>query len=46
MNRNNMVYKRVTITLPKETVLKLKKIAKKDNRTMSNMIKHLIEKQP
>jgi len=43
MNNKNMVYKRITITLPKETIAKLKTLSKKENRTMSNMIMTLIE---
>lgn len=44
MNGNNMVYKRITITIPKDLLIKLKKLSKKENRSMSNMIQHLIEK--
>jgi len=39
-----MAYIRLNITIPKETVEKLKKIAEKENRSLSNMITYLIEK--
>ena len=39
----DLVYKKITITLPTETVQKLKKICKKDHRSQSNLILHLIE---
>jgi len=39
-----MAYTRLNITIPKETVEKLKKIAKEEKRSLSNMITYLIEK--
>jgi len=45
MNNKNMVYKRITITLPKDTITKLKALSKKENRPVSNYIKNLIEQQ-
>jgi len=39
-----MAYTRLNITIPKETVEKLKKIAEKEKRSLSNMITYLIEK--
>jgi len=39
-----MAYVRLNITIPKETVEKLKKIAEKEKRSLSNMITYLIEK--
>ena len=39
-----MAYMRLNITIPKETVEKLKKIAKEEKRSLSNMITFLIEK--
>jgi predicted CopG family antitoxin len=39
-----MAYIRLNITIPKETVEKLKKIAEKEKRSLSNMITYLIEK--
>jgi len=45
MNSKNMVYKRITITIPESTLNKLKKLSKREVRSMSNMIQHLIEKE-
>jgi predicted CopG family antitoxin len=39
-----MAYIRLNITIPKETVEKLKKIAAEEKRSLSNMITYLIEK--
>ncbi len=39
----NMVYKRINITLPPETYEKLERIAKNDDRPVSNVIKRMIE---
>jgi predicted CopG family antitoxin len=39
-----MAYVRLNITIPKESVEKLKKIAEKEKRSLSNMITYLIEK--
>jgi predicted CopG family antitoxin len=39
-----MAYSRLNITIPKETVEKLKKIAKEEKRSLSNMITYLIDK--
>jgi len=39
-----MTYVRLNITIPKETVEKLKKIAEKEKRSLSNMITYLIER--
>ncbi|MBE3095141.1 MAG: ribbon-helix-helix protein, CopG family [Actinobacteria bacterium] len=39
-----MAYTRLNVTIPKETVDKLKKIAKKEKRSLSNMITYLIDK--
>jgi len=39
-----MAYTRLNITIPKETVEKLKRIAKEEKRSLSNMITYLIEK--
>ena len=39
----NMAYARLNITIPKETVEKLKRIADKEKRSLSNMITYLIE---
>lgn len=43
MNSNSMVYKKVTITLPIDTVEKLKDVCKREHRSQSNLILHLIE---
>ena len=44
MNTNNeMAAIRLNITLPEETVEKLKKICEDEDRTRSNVIKRLIE---
>ena len=40
----DMAYTRLNITIPKETVEKLKKIAEKEKRSLSNMITYLIDK--
>jgi len=40
----NMAYTRLNITIPKETLEKLKKIAENEKRSLSNMITYLIEK--
>jgi predicted CopG family antitoxin len=40
-----MVYKRITITIPQETLIKLKALSKKENRSMSNLIRNLIDQQ-
>lgn len=40
----DMAFKKITVTLPEPTVKKLEKLAKKDNRSKSNMIRHLIDK--
>ena len=37
-----MAYERLNITLPKETYKKLHIIAEKEQRSLSNMISHLI----
>lgn len=39
-----MAYTRLNITIPKETLEKLKKIAKEEKRSLSNMITYLVEK--
>jgi len=39
-----MAYTRLNITIPKETVEKLKKIAEKEKRSLSNTITYLIER--
>jgi len=39
-----MAYVRLNVTIPKETVDKLKKIAKQEKRSLSNMITYLIDK--
>jgi predicted CopG family antitoxin len=39
-----MAYVRLNVTIPKETVEKLKKIAKQEKRSLSNMITCLIDK--
>jgi len=39
-----MAYTRLNITIPKETLEKLKKIAQDEKRSLSNMITYLIEK--
>lgn len=39
-----MAYIRLNVTIPKESVEKLKKIAEKEKRSLSNMITFLIEK--
>jgi hypothetical protein len=38
-----MAYTRLNITIPKETVEKLRTIAEKEKRSLSNMITFLIE---
>jgi len=38
-----MAYSRINITLPKETLEKLKKAAKEENRNLSNMVAQMIE---
>ena len=39
-----MAYARLNITIPKDSLEKLKKIAEKEKRSLSNMITYLIEK--
>lgn len=39
-----MAYTRLNITIPKESLEILKKIAKKEKRSLSNMITYLIDK--
>ena len=39
-----MAYTRLNITIPKETLEKLKKIAKEEKRSLSNMITYLVDK--
>jgi len=39
-----MPFERLNITIPKETKKKLERIAKKENRSQSNMITTLIER--
>ena len=39
-----MAYTRLNITIPKDTLEKLKRIAKQEKRSLSNMITYLIEK--
>jgi predicted CopG family antitoxin len=39
-----MAYVRLNVTIPKESVEKLKKIAEKEKRSLSNMITFLIDK--
>ena len=41
--KENMVYKKMTLTLPESTVKKLKRLCKKEHRSQSNLILHLIE---
>jgi len=43
-NNNEMVSRRINITLPEETFDKLKDMAKKEDRTWSNIIKRAIER--
>jgi len=44
MNKNtDMPFKRVTFTLPPDTIKKLEKISKEENRNKSNMVAHLID---
>ena len=38
-----MTYKRINITIPNETLEKLKRLAEKEHRSASNMITYLIE---
>ena len=40
---NDMVHKRINITLPEKTIGKLKRISEKERRNVSNMIRILIE---
>jgi len=40
----DMAFKKITVTLPEPTVKKLEKLAKNDNRSKSNMIRHLIDR--
>ena len=40
----DMAFKKVTVTLPEKTLKKLEKLAKNENRSKSNMIRHLIDK--
>lgn len=40
---NNMVHKRINITLPEDMHKKLLRIAEKEDRLVSNVIKRLIE---
>jgi predicted DNA-binding protein len=42
-NESEMVHKRINITLPEETLEKAKRIAEKDDRPLSNVIKRCIE---
>jgi predicted CopG family antitoxin len=39
-----MAYVRLNITIPKETLSKLRKIAETEKRSLSNMITYLVEK--
>lgn len=39
-----MVFKKLTVTIPEEILKKLEEIAKEENRTKSNMVRHLIDK--
>ena len=39
-----MAYTRLNITIPKDSLEKLKEIAEKEKRSLSNMITYLIEK--
>jgi predicted CopG family antitoxin len=39
-----MAYTRLNVTIPKETVEKLRKIAEEEKRSLSNMITYLIDK--
>ena len=40
----DMAFKKITVTLPEPTVKKLEKLAKNDNRSKSNMIRHLVDR--
>ena len=40
---DNMAYKRINITLPEDTLNKAKRIATKDDRPLSNVIKRCID---
>jgi len=42
-NESEMVHKRINITLPEEVLEKAKKIADKEDRPLSNVIKRCIE---
>lgn len=42
-NNTNMPHRRINITLPVEIIEKAKRIAQKERRTISNLIRILIE---
>ena len=42
-NKNEMAYQRLNVTIPKTTMSKLKKQAEKQDRSLSNMVRHMIE---
>jgi predicted DNA-binding protein len=42
-NESEMVHKRINITLPEEALDKAKRIAEKEDRPLSNVIKRCIE---
>lgn len=43
MNTEDMTYHKITVSLPPETVKKLKKLAKNESRNISNTITRLID---
>lgn len=43
IKNSEMAFQRLNATIPEETMDKLKKQAKKENRPLSNMIRHMIE---
>ncbi len=42
-NENNMTFPRLNVTIPESTMNKLRKQAEKENRPLSNMVRHMIE---
>ena len=43
-NVSTMVFKKLTVTIPEETMEKLERLAKRETRSKSNMVRHLIDK--
>jgi len=43
MDNGDMVFKKFTITLPEDVLEQLEKMAQEEDRTKSNMVRHLIK---